>query len=147
MLVKYTDEQENSYYYAKENSSRFEYSSFSKIVLPLKQKAYVKQYLPEPVIECTIKGQSKQMLLHEAINIVLRLRKQALSTTVSNAYIKQTSDTLCDYYDYLESTTGDYVSCTSKQDNNMLNEVMADLSKLNDYDEIKHDAKITFKCQ
>ena len=145
MLVKYTDEQGNRYYYAKENSSRFEYASFSKIVLPLKQKAYVKQYLPEPVIECTIKGQSKQMRLHEAINIVLRLRKQALSTTVSNAYMKQTSDILCDYCDYLAGITGDYVSCTSNQDNNMLNQLMVDLFNLNDYEEVKHDAKITFK--
>ena len=86
------------------------------------------------------------MRLHEAINIVLRLRKQALSTTVSNAYIKQTSDILCDYCNYLEGTTGDYVSYTSKQDNDMLNEVMVDLFKLNDYEEIKHDAKITFRC-
>lgn len=145
MLVKYTDEQGNRYYYAKENSSRFEYSSFSKIVLPLEQKAYVKQYLPEPVIECTIKGQSKRMKLHEVINVVLRLRKRALEMTVSNAYMKQTSDTLCDYCDYLENTTGDYVSYTSRQDNDMLNEVISDLIRLNDYEEVKHDAKITFK--
>lgn len=145
MLVKYTDEQGNHYYYAKESSSKFEYSSFSKIVLPLKQKAYVKQYLPEPVIKCVIKGKSKQIKLHEAINVVLRLRKRALERTVSNAYVKQTSDTLCDYCDYLEDTTGDYVSYTSKQDNDMLNEVISDLIRLNDYEEVKHDAKITFK--
>lgn len=145
MLVKYTDEQGNHYYYAKESSSKFEYSSFSKIVLPLKQKAYVKQYLPEPVIKCVIKGKSKQIKLHEAINVVLRLRKRALERTVSNAYVKQTSDTLCDYCDYLEGTTGDYVSYTSKQDNDMLNEVISDLIRLNDYEEVKHEAKITFK--
>lgn len=137
MIVKFLDEQGNAFYYAKESQSKFEYTRLSKIVLPLEQKPYVKQYLPEPTMKHFVKGKKVKMWLHEEINVVLRLQKEALTKPVPMAYLKQINDTIRDYQTYLVISDGDYLNRTSRTDNNRLDYVIKDLKRLNDYEAVK----------